>query len=98
MVVGLTEREGPVLREARDFKALKVEAPSSFDETALSRALGALGSLDDAHAWLSIPALKAMGPSEPAWPTSFDAMIAYAERAGWVSANKMFVRAHVERT
>jgi hypothetical protein len=97
MFVSLAKHDGPVLLDALNFRALKVEAPSELDDKDIADGLTALGTRDGDHAWLSISDLKALGPDEPSWKSGFDAMIAFAERAGWVSADKSAVRAHIER-
>lgn len=88
------------LCDAEDLKGLRVDivggqgGEGDADEAA--RALGELGHLDGEHAWLRIGALRAAGPSDPAWQQQFDAMIDYARTKGWTDGAGS-VRAHVER-
>ncbi len=48
------------------------------------------------HVWLDIAALRARSHSAaPDWPERFDAMIAYAERSGWLNPHGNLVAAHI---
>ena len=96
MIVSLSDSHTPVLVDERNFKALAVQLQYGLQSGAVVSALGAIGRVEGAHAWLSIAALSALGPGDAGWQTSFEAMIAYADRAGWVSADKAFVRAHID--
>lgn len=95
MIVSLSESNPPALVDERNFRALAVQLEGGLRGDGVESALGNLGRVEGAHAWLSIVALKALGPDESSWKSSFDAMIAYADRAGWVSEDKALVRAHI---
>ena len=82
--------------DERNFRALAVRAGERSDADSLASALGGLGHIVGTHAWLSIHGLRALGPPDSAWKEGFDAMIAFADRSGWVSEDKAFVRAHME--
>jgi hypothetical protein len=54
---------------------------------------------DDDHVWLDVAAARDAGAAEaddPDFTTRYDAMIAYAERKGWLDETGRHVRAHVE--
>lgn len=58
------------------------------------------GPGDATHAYLDVERLRAL--ARPAgeradWDERFDAMIAYAQRKSWLSADGRAVRAHVDR-
>lgn len=98
MIVKVTADSAVVLVDERNFKALKVEAAGNLGDDLLVQSLGAPGPVDDGHIWLPILRLRCMGPHEASWQKNFDDMIAYAGKAGWVSADGSAVRAHVERS
>jgi hypothetical protein len=82
-----------------DVKSLSVQIDQLDDLEALTRALGSLGQLDGAdHVWIDIQALRiASGRAgDASWSSSFDAMIAYAAKHGWVNGSGTSVRAHIE--
>lgn len=98
MIVSLTRPNAPTLLDERNFRALKVEARNGSSADDIASSLGDLGKLEGDHVWLSIDGLKSIGPNENAWKQSFDEMISYANKAGWVSEDKSLVRAHVDLT
>lgn len=95
MIVSLRSSGGPTLLEPGNLRALEVRAAAGTSPAAIAQQLGTLGTVDGAHTWLLIDELKALGPTEPEWGRGFDAMIAYAQRAGWVSSDARRVRAHL---
>ena len=95
MILSLDPSTSAQLLDDRNFRALKVTAPSGID---LSAMLAPVGTRSGDHVWLSVQRLKEMGPVDADWSRGFDAMIAYADEAGWVSADKTLVRAHLEFT
>ncbi|CAN7741156.1 hypothetical protein LJR130_006458 [Variovorax sp. LjRoot130] len=92
----MSASNSPALLEVNSFKALAVRLQAGLNTEGLDAALGSLGRMEGTRAWLSITALKALGPDETAWKSSFDAMISYADGAGWVSQDKALVRAHID--
>jgi hypothetical protein len=93
-------REGTArVAEAHDLKSLSVRAPGGVADAS---ALGALGTPDGGHVWLSVVALReaaaATVPTEErsAWVQGFDGMIAFAVSKGWTDESGERVRAHVE--
>jgi hypothetical protein len=67
-------------------------------ELLVSEGVGKAGT--DQHAWITVSAIRerAQGGVAPDWPQRFDAMLAYAERKGWLSEDKAFIRGHIERS
>jgi hypothetical protein len=100
MIVELTENCGVNLAQAADFRNFAPRLPSarSLAEVTLDASLFPTGSVEDeAHVWLDVAALKALGPGGAAWGAGFDAMIAYAARHGWTRHEASEVRVHVTR-
>ncbi len=93
MIVTLDARLPPTLTDADNLTALKVLAPPGGDRAAM---LNGLGRPEGDHAWLGIAALRGMGPDDAGWRAGFDAMIVYAASKGWLSADGLAVRSHVE--
>jgi hypothetical protein len=93
------------LRDAEDFRSFKVVTLGGAGEAGeaprLADAVAAVGKVDDdGHVWLSTAAVVELAGArgaEPDWAESFAAMLAYAESHGFLSADGMRVRAHVER-
>jgi hypothetical protein len=53
---------------------------------------------DPDHVWVDVAALRAQGIAlvdDPSYPERFDAMIAYAQRKGWLDGDGTRVRAHI---
>jgi hypothetical protein len=96
VIVAIDSNVQLVLRDEYNFRALKVQIRTPLAAHEITSAFGALGLVDGDHVWLSIGGLRAMGPNEQAWHESYDAMIAFATRSGWVSENTSRVRAHIE--
>lgn len=87
------------IEQTEDLKSLAVWASSGVVPglDGILRAHG-VGSFDGAHAWLDVDALRAAGPSaDHAWHNNFDAMVRYAAKRGWMSADERTVRAHYDK-
>lgn len=95
----LAKNQTLVIVEVDDLKQLSLVA---HPDTDLARALITVGAgtLTDAdHAMISIEFLREAARAEhdlERWLTEFDAMIAYAATKGWVDAQGVFVRVHVQ--
>jgi len=63
------------LCDASNFKVFKVCAPVVMAASEVAVALLPLGQVEEAHVWLDIRALAALGPSGPDWREGFDAMV-----------------------
>lgn len=102
MHVDLT-RDGVALTDQDNFRELDVRAASDLGETEVARELERLGvgRNEPGHAWFPVQTLLDLGrPDDPAWRAGFDAMLAYADTAGWVRADgsgERLVRAHLVR-
>ncbi len=92
-------RAGISVEEPDDCTSLEVRVDEGGDlEVGLASA--ALGTpIDDGeHVALRLTELRSLCERESVgtdWPQRWDAMIAYAESKGWVSADGATVRAHV---
>lgn len=92
---------GTVVLDADDCTRLHVE--SDLDADALQKALAATGSgnLDGRDTvWLDVAVLRSRAQlvaEAPDWAQRWEAMIGYAERKGWLSADESAVQVHVER-
>jgi hypothetical protein len=83
------------LEDADDFRAFSVAA--NCLPAALGAAVSKIGRLDEGgHAWIARSWLMEQGRSaDSAWLAQFEAMSAYAAKAGWLDADGA-IRAHVE--
>lgn len=101
MVVTLTT-DGALVQDADDCRRLHVE--TALEGAALRAAVEgtATGSVDaEGAVWLDVAVLRSrarLAAAAADWPQRWAAMIAGAERAGWLSPDGRAVRAHVERT
>ncbi len=94
MIVRITAAGGVVLDDAADCKRLSVVAADRAGVGDHLAAAGAGAPLDADHVELDVAFLRA-GAAGQAPPGDFDAMIAYAESKGWLSADGDRVRAHL---
>jgi hypothetical protein len=99
--VNLEEEPAVTLHEPEDFKAFKLTTLGSGEASAVDRALGALGSVDDdgTHAWLKLDAVRTLAgelADSASWSDGFDGMVAYAGSKGWLSPDGDAIRAHLE--
>ena len=98
MIVTLTA-DGALVREADDCGRLHVETALSGDDlrTALTTT-GTGAPADDEHVWLDLATLRSRAgllATDPDWPRHWEAMVAYAQRSGWLSPDGLAVRAHI---
>lgn len=97
MIVLVTvDPERVTVEDAGNLRDLKVvvrqEVRSRLDDLLRQHRYG---SFDGEHAWLDIEALRGAKPDvDHTWHTQFTAMIRYAAKQGWVSAEGGTVRAH----
>ena len=100
MIVDLTGGQ-TVVRDADDLKRLHVLATAALDVDLALRESG-LGSQESGgRVLLDIARLRAAAlgnASDPDWPASWDAMVAYAASKGWLADDGAALVAHVERT
>jgi hypothetical protein len=100
MVVTLTA-DGALVQDADDCRRLHVE--TALDDAALRLAVHETGTGqvdDDGAVWLDLAVLRArarLAATAQDWPDRWAAMLAAAERAGWLSGDGRAVRAHVQR-
>jgi hypothetical protein len=93
---------GTKLVDPEDFTTLKLICEGRRDLTALKDALGGLASVDEdgCHVWLAIEGLKTLAghlASHADWIRGLEGMVGYARVNGWLSADGMAIRAHIER-
>ncbi|HEY3882172.1 MAG TPA: hypothetical protein VGM12_26585 [Trebonia sp.] len=88
-----------VLREPDNFKQFHVAAHAlTDDEVGAALAGSGAGTWDGDHAWISTAFLERNGrPDSNEWQEGFAAMVRYAAKSGWTSADGKAIRAHVER-
>lgn len=100
MIVGMNA-DGAVVRDADDCGRLRVE--TTLDAGGLATALRTteLGAVAvDGDVWLDLAVLRSrarLATSAPDWPQRWAAMVAHAERAGWLSDDGLAVRVYVEQ-
>ena len=88
------------LRDADDFTAFAVLVPTADDlpltPEAVPDSLGRV-TADGAHVFVRRDAVRALaGPvaDTEEWQAGFDAMLAYADRSGWLTPDGTAIRAH----
>lgn len=100
MIVRL-EPEGALVTDADDCGRLHLE--TALPDRRLRVALRETGTGElgpDGSVWLDVAVLRSraqLSATAPDWADRFAAMIAYAERKGWLSPDGHAVQAHVER-
>lgn len=100
MVVTLAA-DGALVQDADDCRRLHVE--TVLDPAGLRSALQRTGTGhagDDGTVWLDLAVLRSraqLAATAPDWADRWTAMVAVAERSGWLSEDGRSVRAHVER-
>ncbi|WP_372698861.1 hypothetical protein [Arthrobacter sp. JSM 101049] len=66
------------------------------DETDAALVAAGLGSVAADHAWLGVTALQAAGADRgDSWEQAFTDMIDHAGTQGWLSEDRLLVRAHL---
>lgn len=95
------EAEGALVVDADDCGRLHLETalPDERLRVAL-RDTGTGRQAPDGDVWLDLAVLRSraqLSATAPDWADRFAAMVAYAERKGWTSADGRAVRVHVER-
>lgn len=99
MVIVILAADGVLVRDPDDCGRLHVETELSGND--LAAALTGTGTgapADDGHVWLDLAALRSRAgraATDPDWPRNWEAMVAYAQRSGWVSPDGLAVRAHL---
>jgi hypothetical protein len=87
------------LDEPKDFGHFAIRIEGAFDPVDLRELLkGFTTSADSEHAWVSQKALREWPglADEVWWQEGLSAMIAAAQRFGWVDATADAIRAHIE--
>jgi hypothetical protein len=93
--------DGATVRDADDCGRLHLE--TGLDDEAVRAALTTTGTgrlADDGTAWLDLGVLRGRAEAAataPDWTERWTAMVAYAERKGWLSADGRAVQVHLER-
>jgi hypothetical protein len=89
---------GGTLTDPDNFRQLDVRISASTDEKVVQEWLEELGATPEVdHVWVPLGVLRDLGrPADAEWRRQFDAMIDYADGAGWVRAANGVrqVRAH----
>ncbi|MEU6798641.1 hypothetical protein ABZ907_43680 [Nonomuraea wenchangensis] len=88
------------VHEADDFTRLHLElheiGPDAAGQALQAAGLGRLHGLD--HAYLDLAALRGLASASattPGWAAGWDAMVEYARRKEWLSADGHAVRVHL---
>jgi hypothetical protein len=95
MIVAHAPGTGLTLVDPNDFKGFKLRI--SGDEARPS--MPGVSFVDDGNVLIGIDAVRALPgvPDTPEWRASFQAMVDYAARKGWIDEATHSIRAHVER-
>ncbi len=98
MIVILTA-DGAVVQDPDDCGRLHVRTDLSGDVLAAALTTTGTGApADDGHVWLDLATLRSrarLAATDPDWPRNWAAMVAYAQRSGWLSPDGLAVRAHL---
>lgn len=98
MIVRVAPGQAVALDDPWDFRRFKLQVPAGIDGAALAAALGDCGRAAGIDAvWMSVAALRALGPDDEAWRRAFGEMIEKAAAHGWIDPGAGAVRAHVEQ-
>ena len=100
-MIVVASAHGCSVSDATNLRALSASVAAGLDATEAFRSAGDLDA-DGAHVWVNINWLRQSGASaigdtdRTSWAEGFEAMIGYATSKGWVSADGVSVRAHIE--
>lgn len=100
MYVDISDAEHAAICDPANLRELRVKTHGVCEaEVESALASSGLGSLDGEHAWLSIAKLKEAGTGFGCeWAGNFAGMVTYADSQGWLSPDRLSVRAHLERS
>ncbi|MBW0116961.1 hypothetical protein [Pseudonocardia abyssalis] len=93
--------DGAVVADADD--CTRLHLATTLDGSALRAALRDTGTgqlAPDGAVWLDVAVLRSRAQivaTAPDWPQRWDAMVGYAQKAGWLSEDGRTVRVHIER-
>jgi hypothetical protein len=97
MFISLGKDRKIALHEPHDFKRLHIETSDGMTRSEINAAMAPLATAGGDNFWLSVEALKALGPAGDAeWARNFDAMIASVKKFGWLSDDGARVRCHLK--
>jgi hypothetical protein len=97
MFISVSKDRNVALHEPHDFKRLHIEASDGMSRSEIDAAMAPIATADGENFWLSVEALKALGPpDEVEWGQNFDAMIASVKKFGWLSEDGARVRCHLK--
>ena len=96
MFISLSKDRNVALHEPHDFKRLHIMPSDGMTRSVIDAAMAPIATAAGDDFWLSVEALKALGPSGDAeWARNFDAMIASVKKFGWLSEDGARVRCHL---
>ncbi|MBW0103615.1 hypothetical protein [Pseudonocardia sp. KRD291] len=78
-----------------------IDDPAALEEAVCTARLGRTEPGETGHVFVDIERLRSLartGAVRDDWDDRFDAMIAYAERKGWLDDTGNAARAHVDRS
>lgn len=93
--------DGAVVQDADDLGRLRLRTDLDPDGVRVAlRTTGTGAPIDDDTVWLDVAVLRSRAQliaTDPDWPQKWSAMIAHAERKGWLSEDGHALQVHVER-
>ena len=97
MIVHYAPDRGLSLQEVDDFQKFKIVLDRGSQQRPR---ISDLTFVDDDNALISIDVVPTLpgAPTESAWRSRYDKMVATAANFGWVDEASNSIRAHVERT
>jgi hypothetical protein len=86
------------LQDPRAFDRFSARVPSGVEHAEIDRLLQAhdTGRIDGDEVLVNVAWLKSQAPDDSSWTAGFEAMLAYADSKGWVSAGGTAIRAHID--
>ena len=99
MIINVPANGGAIsVAEADNFKAFHIET-DGLDVRQVAQALGEHGyeKGDGMHVWLAKDAVRQwVGNQDAAWEESFEGMLGFAAKHGWINEAQTHVQAHIE--
>lgn len=97
MYVEITGAHRATIHELDNLRELEVRTHGvGREDTDAALVSAGLGSVAADHAWLGVTALRDVGAGRgDAWEKGFTDMIDYAGAHGWLSEDRLLVRAHL---
>jgi hypothetical protein len=98
-VIVILGADGVLLRDPDDCGRLHVETDLAGDDLVeVLTTTGTGAPAGDGRVWLDLATLRSrarLAATDPDWSANWEAMVAHAQRSGWLSEDGRAVRAHI---